>query len=213
MSTVPASKLGSRPIKAVLTENIRGPVLQSNWNVAAFRMHWSRPEINEQTIWDQMVLMREELDKLVKIIPEALFIVSAISATFNQIKTGQKGSYKIRPYVAYWLVSERMTDNRNLCDIMNNNNCGAQVKIMLQPYQTTEQDISNALFNTVKDNVTGCVRRLVEDSSESCYGPSERLREPIVKIFVAKRGPMNMLSQAVVNLAGVRFHAELIKLD
>ena len=209
----PAEKLQSQPVCDVLIHDIIRPVQQNNWNVSAFRMNWSKTGIGEQSIWDQIVMVRGELDKLAKTIPGGIFVVSAIGASFSPIKSGQKTSYKIHPFVAYWLVSKRMTDNRNLCEIMNTNNCGAQVKIMLQPYQTSEKDISNALFNVVKDNVAGCVRRLVEDSCQCYYGPSSRMQEPLVKIYVAKNGPITMLKQAVGNLSSVRFHADLLEMD
>ena len=173
-------------------------------------MHWSALDTREQTIWKPIVEMREELDRLTRTIPGALFFVSAITARYTQVRSNQGSTYKIHPYVMYWLVSKTVTDSRSLCDMMNRNNCGAQVKIMLQPYQTTEQDISNALFNAVKDNTAGCVRRLVEDSCEYCYGPSERQREPLVKFYVARGGPAQMLSDTIRNLAGVAFRADLL---
>ena len=209
----PADKLQPQPVCDVLLEDIIEPVQQNNWNVSAFRMNWARKGIDEQSIWDQIVVVREELDSLAKTIPGALFTVSAISASYSKMKSGQKTIYKTNPFVGYWLVSQGMIDTRTLCDTMSNNKCEAQAKIVLQPYQTTKHDIKNALFTAVKDNTASYVRRLVEDCCERYYGPTKRTHEPLVKIFVANNGPKDMLTKAVANLADVRFYAEILDME
>ena len=213
MSTLPAPKLRSRPVCDILDRQILQPIVQNQWSVSAFRMTWPRVLDANRNIWDQIVLMRVELDRLVQQIPGALFLVSAINATSAQMKSGSETSYKIHPGIVYWLVSRQpITDQRSLCSHMNANNCGAMLKLVLQPYQTTEKDIRNALFSGVKDNMEGCVRRLVEESCSHCYGPAERLKEPLVKFYVAPDGPKDMLSQALNDLAAARFRAELLNL-
>ena len=209
-----AKRLKSQPVCNILIKDIIGPVQQNNWNISAFRMSWSRTGTDEKTVWDQIVLIREELDTLAKDIPGALFFVSAINATTTQIKGTEKISYKVAPAVAYWFITdETVLTSRDLCDHMNNNRWGATLKLVLQPYHTADKDIQSALFNAVKDNTAGCVRNLVEDSCERCFGPSERTREPLVKFYVAKHGPVNMLRQVVGNLAAVRFRADLIEIN
>ena len=214
VATLPAFKLRSPPVCNILTQDLIQPVVENNWNVAAFRMHWPRIDGSIQTLWDRIVPIRAELDELVKTIPGPLFIVSGIYATASYSKTGPNAVCRVLPGVGYWVVTKGPSlDSRSLCDHMNNNRCGATMKLVLQPYQTAEKDFRQALFNTVKDNVEGCVRRLVEDSRVYCYGPTERLGEPVVKIYVTKEGPRNRLSRVVRDLAAVRFRADLIELD
>ena len=87
---------------------------------------------------------------------------------------------------------------------MESNPIGATLKIQLQPFQTTEKDISNTLFMAVKDNMSGCVRHMVEEIQGDL-----KHKEAIVKFYVGLNGPKPVVQAATAELDRARFYTEV----
>ena len=206
---LPAPSLRSRPVRKILAEQIVGPVLERGWRVAAFRMNWQQhKETLNQNVWKAIVQLRTDLDSLVKKMDGILFFISAVTATQSlqtQSTSGSNVRYKIYPGVAYWLVTRDHIADALLYKHMQNNSLGAVLKLQLKHYQKTEKDICNALYLTVKDNIEGCVRRMVDGSANTLSsGP-----QPIVKMYAAHDEPIDIVSSAAAQLHAARFHLEI----
>lgn len=208
--TQAAYKLKSQQVRTVLTAQLVRPVLANGWSISSFRMHWNKASPSAiHGIWAQIVEARAELDQLVRRVPGLLFFVSAINATNATLPDGQR---RVNPGLYYWVVSKETVDCRELALHMESNSVGAYLKIQLQPFQTTEKDISGSLCNAVKDNMSGCVRRLVEEAQAEEAQAEGSSKEAIVKFYVGKDGPSDMLPSVLSSLEKVRFHAELYEI-
>ena len=209
----PAPGLRSQAVRSILAKNLVGPTVQNGWNVSAFRMGWiKQDDQGTRNLWDQIVQLRYDLDQLVQTLPGLVYFVSAVTATSSQQKTNTSSSTNVKahPGVSYWLVShQQQTDSRQLYTVMHNNRLGANLKLQLQPYQQSEKQYCHALYNTVKDNMEGCVRRLFDASARTLSIPLEA----IVKIIVADQEATPLLTEAVSQLGAVRFHAELLHMS
>ena len=203
-STQAAKGLWSAPVRTILAKQIVAPLLDSPWKVAAFRMHWNKhPDSTVQNIWNQISQARAILDELVCQLDGIVYVISAINATTNSLPSGQR---RVRAGVYYWVVSKTAFDCRALTEHMESNTVGAAVKLQLQPFQTTEKDFCTTLYNAVKDNMGGCVRRMVEESSPP------QVKEAVVKVYITNKGPTGLLRKALSDLHNVRFYAELYEI-
>ena len=206
-STQAASKLQSVPVRNILSKQIVAPVLNSGWSVTAFRMHWNKEQdAMVENIWDQILQIRASLDRLVQQLEGIVYFVSAINATNSALVDGQR---KVKPGVCYWIVLERALECRVFTQHMDSNSVGANLKLQLQPFQTTEKDLCSSIFNAVKDNMGGCVRRMVDEIQARS---GDQTKEAVVKVYVAEHGPKKLLSRTLSDLCSVRFFAELYEM-
>ena len=198
----------SPQVRKVLSDQIIAPVVANGWVVSAFRMYWKREQpYSTDMIWGQIAETRTMLDALVRQVPNLLFIISSINATNASFSDGTR---MVKPGVAYWVVSREALDCCELSKHMGRNNVDATLKILLQPFQTSEKDVTNVLYSAVKDNMGGCVRRLVEDSQAN---RGMTTKEAIVKFYSASQnGPTDMLSVAINSLQQARFYSELYEI-
>lgn len=196
----PSPKLRSASVCSAISEMICRPVLNQGWSVSAFRM--CLPLNNIQGLWDNICSIREDLDHLVQQIPGSLFFLSSIYATRTKAK--------ISPSVTYWVVTKDAPSNITINDIMTSNQHLAQVKYMLQPYQTSESCISGVLLTALKDSMEGCVPGFLQGSCARLYGPGHSSRETVCKIYAAEDGPIQILQEAVNRLEPLKFRATLL---
>ena len=171
--------------------------------------------------WADIVRLRQGMDDLVATIPVASFFISAISASTTMIKAdstsvvkgeSSKTDYKIVPSVSYWMVTnDHEVDMRDLFKGMQVNQFGAVLKLQLQPYQEqSEEQLCNAVFLCVKDNLEGCVRQLVDTSTLKYHASDEEVsREPIVKIVVKDSDMNSLVGNLVSALDSVQFSVSL----
>ena len=166
-----------------------------------------------ETVWNHMVKLQSELDALVKQVPGVLLAVSAITATKTTKRKGQevdtightKPQYNVYPGVGYWIVSdESEADDRNLFNIMQNNPVGATLKLLIQPYQQTQDTISNILFSVVKDNNHGYVRRKLGNALGT-----QTTGLPNVKLISLSKRTEELCQNVHQRLAEARFPIEL----
>lgn len=205
-----APNLSSNIVKKILATHFVKPAIEKCGKVLGYRLHWPKQtEDTEKMIWQQIVNIRNVFDDMVKQFPFVSYFVSAICGINNK-RPGQT-EYRITPSVCYWIVSrDSIGDLRAVFDRMNDNPYHAVAKMTLQPYQNTEKDISNALFNSVKDNVQGCVGRLVEESVAHCQLQSVATSRYIAKIFNTSFGPRESLEEGVRKLEEIRFNTLLV---
>ena len=176
--------------------------------MSAFRMNWSKQDDNvTRNMWDNIVTLRERLDDLVQNVPGIAFFVSAINATHSLTKTPVGTQhYKVFPGVAYWLVTYRpIADRREFCTMLQDNDIGATLKLQLQPYQQSDREIRNALFAVVKDNMEGCVRRMVDTGANAVPG----VPHPLVRLYNADDEFAQVLEPTLYELHMARFATEL----
>ena len=203
-AVVPARSLYSKPIRTVLSDHLVKVVMRQGWSVTAIRLSWPRDEASNQHAWRQLVLLRSELDELARSFPGAALIVSAITG-------GLVGQRKVYPGVGFWIATHKpVTDCKVVLDHFHRNSSGATAKLLLQPYQTQEKDYSTVLFHMVKDNVSGCVPRHVQESVSLVWGKETAQWEPVVKIFVQEPSLKGSLDSLTKELEAVNFPIPII---
>ena len=208
--SVKCGTLRSTVVRDTLTTQMVEPVLARGWTVAAFRMNWSRQTDEAlQYTWDNIVSIRQEMDQAALQLPGLQLLVSAISATSSRLP--KENRYRNSPGVAYWGALTQGMDTRSLIGFMQENSSGAQLKLQLQPFQKTKDHVCNALFTVVKDNMEGCVRRLVEEAQRRNHR-DVGVMEPIVKLYVRGEKVKNFMLNTVLNLAAARFSVELLEM-
>ena len=196
-------------MKSLLTERLVRPALSRQWGVTAVHFVWPRDELNNQMAWEQIVEYREALDQVVCGLPDCLYFVSAIGGIHSST-----GVHKGYPRVGYWIVTLTSTsDCRPLLQHLTANHVQAVPKLLLQPYQQAERDFNNVLFKLLKDNMHGCVPRLVQESWQRCYSSSnnENELEPAVKICMVDPSMEQDLMTTVSKLRDLRFLTKLIR--
>ena len=203
----PAQLLYSKPIRNVLSDRMVRPVVDKQWSVAAVRLSWPKDEARVQAIWQKIVKIRQSMDELAKCVPlDCVFLVSSISGSMSTQRR------VCSPSLGYWIVARSHDwDCKLLPDHFHTNTWGATAKLLLQPYQKAHKDYSNTLFTIVKDNVSGCVPRLIQTSLRHCYGEETELWEPATKIWVSDQTLRDTLGQTVSNLMEVRFQTQLLE--
>lgn len=193
----PASRIRSESVCSILHQDICEPLLCRGWSVSAFRMSWpSTTEEQAQGIWDDILIVRNHLDKQAQLIPGALFIASAVHGT--KVKTRTK-DYKVNPGVAYWIISNTPITNK-VHSYMNGNPYCAVVKFLLQPFQIADiNTVSGVLLAALKDTMEGCVPGLLLQNCLKLYG-EQKSSEPVCKMYVSSDGPHDILETAVQKL-------------
>ena len=200
-AAVPASALYSKPVRTVLAERLVGPVLQQCWGVTAVRFNWPFDHATTQLAWQQIVQWRESLDAVIRAVPDCVYFVSAVTATVS--------NGKVLPAVGYWIVMRSaISDCKLLMAHLTANKLSAKPKLLLQPYQKSEKDFSNALFKIVKDNMSGCVPRLMQESVQICG--VEGQVEPAVRICGVDPAQWSHLETVVSELCQLRFTTKLV---
>ena len=208
-ASTPASVLYSKPVKSLLTERLVRPAINHQWGVMAVRYSWPHDELTNKRAWEQIARYREELDQVVAQLSDCLYFVSAIGGT----PTGPSGLKWGHPGVNYWIVNQTSpSDQIVLLQHLTTNQVFATPKMLLQPYQQRECDFNSILFKIVKDNIHGCVPRLVQESWQRCYGSSntDNHVEPAVRIYVKDPSMENDLRTTVSRLRQLRFPTKLI---
>ena len=180
--------------------------------MTAFRLSWfSQDPVFLEDLWNNIISLRTNLDARVQEIGGICTVVSAITGTISGVhKAGQQR--RVYPGVAYWIViKDSAFSERMLFNHMNTNKAGATMKLLLQPYQQDEKHLCNALCAALKDNIDGCVRRLVNRASEVKPDPEgAEVQHPIMKVFVVNNpAEMDRFQQAQVDFRSVRFHMSL----
>lgn len=193
---LPVLQLQNSEAKSILLTSLIQPVLRQGWGVVAFRMGWKNlNEIQLKDKWDNIIRLRNEMDTLALSIPGCILVISGINSTYWKSKDN---TYKTPPSVCYLIATQgEMRDAVAVYQRMNENTCGAIVKLMLQPYQMAESDIKGVLCRIVKDNIEGFVRRMVDGSSIYLGGIP---REPIVKFFVVDHQGKDIVDQTTMLL-------------
>ena len=188
------------------------PALRHQWGVTAVRFSWPHDGLSNQMTWKEIVAHREDLDRVVCGLPQCLYFVSAVCATATANVRALHGGF---PGVGYWIVTPSpMPDCRLLLQHLNTNHVQATPKLLLQPYQKSERDLNNVLFKILKDNMSGCVPRLVQESWQHCHGSSkiENQVEPAVRICMIDPIIEQHLMTTVSELEALRFYTKLIHL-
>ena len=206
-STLPSGTVKSPEARTMLDRYIVSPFQQPGYRVSAFRMSWFSQESDFlQKIWDEIVHLRVKLDCMVTNIPGVDVCVSAITATKSGLrKTQDPAERKIYPGVSYWIVTPDTGFNeRDLFNRMQANPFGATMKLLLQPYQSSKKDVCTALYGVVKDNMEGCVRRMVDMSAIQSLGQQPG-QYPVVKAFAMNEQHVEKLNEAQVHLKTARF--------
>ena len=167
-------------------------------------MHWNKLPLDMvENIWSNIAQIRAALDELMKQVKGIIYFASAINGINNVHTDGRR---KISPGVYFWVVSQEPLNHGQLRAHMTSNSVGADIKINLQPFQSSEKDLCGSLFTGVKDNMGGCVRALVE-RYQSLRG--DLTTEPIVKFYATSEGPRDMLSSVISELHTARFYSQL----
>ena len=203
----PSPTLQSRQVRDALMSHFVRPALQAGFKVSAFRLSWFGQSTEHLSIvWDQVVPLRDQLDQKMKEIGGVIYFVSAITATTSGKKKDAPTQKRlVFPGVAYWLVSLANFSERDLFNHMQNNGLGATMKLLLQPFQQTEKDLANGLFQVLKDNMEGCVRKMINCGNQGVPPGSCQ----IAKVFQC-REDLSGLSLARDTLTGLRFNVELV---
>ena len=195
-------------VRRILSEGLVQLALSNSWGVTAVRLTWPRdPHINS-TVWSSISEIRDGLDELLRGFPGWVLFVSAI--------TGSLGPQRlIRPAVNHWVVTRGGTaDCRAVLQHMQANQAGAVPKLLIQPYQRTEKDIAGVLYTLVKDNIGGCVPRMVAASDKrrgglvSTTGATDW--EPIVRIYLKDSALQVALEALAGQLNDARFPVQLM---
>ena len=211
-ATLPSPYLQNKAARELLTQRLVPAFTARGARILALKTLWlNQPAEAVQDTWNQILPLRVAMDDMVKSVQGVQFFVSCItaSAPSKKPKAGTPGSkYLIRPAIGYWLVSEDQTFNdRDLFNRMNKNPYGAIMKLALQPFQTDEKAVSNALCNVVKDNWEGLVRRMVAASKALHPNFSSADQFSILKVFVSQSSPeiVNFVTDACNKLQQVAF--------
>ena len=208
-SMAPCSTLNVPQARPILLERLVRPAMANKQMVVAVRLTWPK-DSPRQNLWQQIVRLRRDLDAITCRLPSCAYFVSAITAVKQNDQFKQP---RVWPAVGYWAVlREPLRECKLIMDLYNQNLCGAAVKLMLQPYQTTEKDLSSVLFNLVKDNVRGCVPRLVQISQQMSCGEGQPAWEPVMKICVLDRGVKEQLQEAVDAFQRIHFYTGLVEM-
>ena len=211
-SALPARRLCSRPVQDCLTTHLVQPAFDRGLRVAAVRLSWlKQDDATTQSVWDQIVDWRPNLDAMVCQVPGVVMYISAITATQSTIsgRKDKSAEYRIHPGIAYWVLADPIVfQERLLFSHLQKNRYGATMKPLLHPYQQTAQDITNAIFTVVKDNVEGVVTRMVVSSSALCCGPDQPMH-PLVKLYVLNETESTFAQNLVDRLAEANFPVAL----
>lgn len=205
-----ATRLRSGAVKDILDNYLIQPVIDNNWKVHAFRMHWPKmTEEEEAMTWQQIISIREGLDSIVRELPCLLHFVSGIGGVNR--KNPVTGVFYTHPIISYWVViSADVLNTREMLASMNANPYGAQARLNLQPFSTGKKDLVNALHVAVKDNMEGCVRRIVDENNPY---PTEGNRGNSLVKFVTKGKAINEhLYASIDRLRAARFMVEFIEI-
>ena len=210
-ATAPCSSLNSAAAKASLMEQLVRPAVEQLQSVVAVRLTWPKDDSARQAMWDQITAVRHDLDALAMQLPHCLYFVSAITAV-KQCDRSKKET-KIWPAVGYWAVLKQpVGDCKLIINAFSQNSCGAAVRLMLQPYQTSEKDVSGVLYNMVKDNVRGCVPRMVQASLQRQHRTSAGAPETPVRVCAVDKEVLPHLHRAAAALQDARFATDVIEM-
>ena len=196
-------------MREALTANFVIPAIRAGSQFTAFRMSWfnnSREQLN--VLYTEILGLREHMDSLVRTIPGVQYIVSALTATTSGKMKDRSSPRLIYPGVSYWMVCNDTIDPKVLYKTMADNEAGAKMKLLLQPFQQGEAQISSALYTTVKDNVSGgCVRKIINASAATM---GLLTAPPVVKLCMVSMDE-NALLGPIEAMSAVRFNMELEK--
>ena len=178
----PCGNLKSPEVCKVLQQHIVLPFLQPQYTVTALRMSWFNRSVDYlNQVTEQLVHLRAQLDEYVNGLPGVQLVISAVTATRSSTKKVQ--DMKLYPGVAYWVVLDAASfDQRALCSFLQTTDSKPTLKLLLQPYQQTEKDITTALSSVLKDSMEGVVRKLLDYSANTQFG-SAAGTYPIVRVF------------------------------
>ena len=206
----PNNSLASSP-RQKLTHLLVGPVLERGWVVSSFRVAWNnKSPIPVGSLWNDIVTIREELDNMVKELPESVLIVSAIAGSHISVKGTTQ--YNVHPSVRYWVVSRQSLPPRDTIAHLNKNRFNAVVSLQLQPFQQSLDPVVAALGRCVKDNGNKCVRFLVDASSQHCFGGAAP-QEPIMKLFIMDRKVSDIVNDVVQELEAEKFYVQVVMMQ
>ena len=108
------------------------------------------------------------------------------------------------PGIAYWVIGDDTLDETALFRMMQDNQLGATMKLLIQPYQQSKEDLCTALYSTVKDNYDGCVRRMIDSALATMGQPAGSYS--IVKLWSRD---LAQLVQVREMLSAVKFYIEV----
>ena len=207
-AATPTTSMKNPAVRHILSEQLVRLALSNHWGVTAVRFTWPNTEGTAQGVWDNISALRAALDKLMAMFPDWVLFVSGVSGSLGPQR-------KVRPSVGYWLVTRsEVSDCRAILAHVQANQCGATPKLLLQPYQKTEKDFTQVLYTLVKDNVGGCVPRMVQDSRRLPGGLSQVADwESVVQIHLKDRLLKATLDRTVGDLSEARFPIPLILHD
>ena len=214
-SRFPSGNLKSSSVRAVLTQHIVSPLLQSQYTIAAVRLSWFNHSAEYlDRVSEQLVGLRAQLDDHVKQLDGLHMFISAVTATRSGFKKDQQSSgMLIYPGVSYWTVFDSAAFNqRDFCNYLQATQLGTTMKLLLQPYQQGEKDLKNALFSVLKDTQEGVVRRLVDMSAQVNLKQAAGTYN-ITRAYIATSSPAevrDVMTVARNQLASVNFPVDLI---
>lgn len=210
--TQPSGNLKGPEVCGPLQQYLVLPLMQNNFRVSAFRVIWMQKDTALlDGLTQQYVRLQAEFDGHVKKLPGTRMCLSALTAT-RAAKKDERNNLKIYPGVAYWTVHE--TDafySMGHFNYLSSVACkmGATLKLLLQPLQTSEKDLCNALFCVLKDSMDQtCVRKLADMSAGMCLGLTAG-DYPLVRAFAADGDVRDILNTARDELARVKLHIQV----
>lgn len=190
----PRPTLNSQAVRLTLVSGLVKPALDQGHSISAMRLVWFGDDpVQLQPYWENISSMRDQLDAMLKNIPSVTFFVSCISATMS----GKRKKSISFPAVSYWLARQPGVPGSVIFDKMHRNGLGAKMKLILQPYQETDDAISQSLCVVAKDCVDGIVRRVL-DRLTSVNGLSETI--PVMKLYSTREGDKTWMQEAAEHL-------------
>lgn len=201
----PRPSLRSVEIKTLTKDLLHENFFTPDYEFVAFRItSFNQDQDILQNRWENIVFEREQLDEYVlQMVPGIEVLFSSITATQSIVRKAQ-GEGKDRfiyPGIAYWIVLKAgCRDMRMLCDKMQSNPFGGNLKILLQPHQTSAKEISAALHTVLKDTTQGCVPHIVQhnaghhipDSASTVHSAPPS----IVKVYALTNENLEVLTSA-----------------